>query len=73
VLLCLQILDLGIETESELDGVMRLVFEKAIAEPGFSVTYAQLCHKLSKVLSAHTIATTATGCDFTTPQLKYLP
>ncbi|XP_070561579.1 uncharacterized protein [Ptychodera flava] len=38
-----QVLDLPIDTEDRLKGVIDLVFEKAISEPGFSVAYANLC------------------------------
>lgn len=44
-----QVLELPVKTERDLDGIMNLVFEKAITEPAFSVTYAALCQKLAKV------------------------
>ena len=46
----LQILKLPVKSERDLNGIMNLVFEKAIAEPGFSVTYASLCQNLAQVL-----------------------
>lgn len=44
-----QILDLPVKTEKNLTSVMGLVFDKAVTEPGFSTTYAQLCHSIAKV------------------------
>lgn len=42
------------ETEEDLDGIMNLVFEKAVTETGFSVTYAKLCQRIAKVcLASH--------------------
>ncbi|XP_070561587.1 eukaryotic translation initiation factor 4 gamma 3-like isoform X5 [Ptychodera flava] len=41
-----QVLDLPIDTEDRLKGVIDLVFEKAISEPGFSVAYANMCRCL---------------------------
>ena len=49
--LCWQVLALPVSSESDLIGIVGLVAEKAIAEPAFSVTYANLCNKLSKVTS----------------------
>lgn len=43
-----QIKGFNIDTAERLNGVIELVFEKAIDEPNFSVAYAQLCHKLSE-------------------------
>lgn len=43
-----QIKSFNIDTAERLNGVIELVFEKAIDEPNFSVAYAQLCHKLSE-------------------------
>mmetsp|Transcript_13925 Transcript_13925/g.16778 ORF Transcript_13925/g.16778 Transcript_13925/m.16778 type:complete len:782 (+) Transcript_13925:82-2427(+) len=45
-----QLLALGIETAELLQGVISLVFDKAVAEPGFCTTYAKLCVRLSKAL-----------------------
>ncbi|XP_064642911.1 eukaryotic translation initiation factor 4 gamma 1-like isoform X3 [Lineus longissimus] len=38
-----QILELQIDTEEKLKGVIDLIFEKAIDEPNFSVPYAHMC------------------------------
>ncbi|XP_053379539.1 eukaryotic translation initiation factor 4 gamma 1-like [Mercenaria mercenaria] len=38
---------LPIDSENKLKGVIDLVFEKAISEPGFSVAYANMCRCLS--------------------------
>ncbi|XP_029945098.1 eukaryotic translation initiation factor 4 gamma 3-like [Salarias fasciatus] len=42
-----QVLELNIDSEERLNGVVDLVFEKAIDEPSFSVMYGQLCHRLA--------------------------
>lgn len=46
---------LPIDTQSRMEGVIDLVFEKAIDEPNFSEAYANMCSKLSllKVPSNH--------------------
>ncbi|XP_034023700.1 eukaryotic translation initiation factor 4 gamma 1-like isoform X2 [Thalassophryne amazonica] len=38
-----QVMDLTIDTEERLKGVIDLTFEKAISEPDFSVAYANMC------------------------------
>ncbi|GBP96481.1 Eukaryotic translation initiation factor 4 gamma 1 [Eumeta japonica] len=40
---------LEIDTQTRLEGVIDLVFEKAIDEPNFSEAYASMCQKLSKL------------------------
>lgn len=40
---------LEIDTQKRLEGVIDLVFEKAIDEPNFSKAYAAMCNKLSKL------------------------
>nr|XP_046168180.1 eukaryotic translation initiation factor 4 gamma 3-like isoform X13 [Oncorhynchus gorbuscha] len=42
-----QVTDLTIDTEERLKGVIDLVFEKAIDEPGFSVAYGNMCRCLT--------------------------
>ncbi|XP_051517230.1 eukaryotic translation initiation factor 4 gamma 3-like isoform X3 [Myxocyprinus asiaticus] len=42
-----QVTDLTIDTEERLKGVIDLVFEKAIDEPGFSVAYGNMCSCLA--------------------------
>ncbi|XP_040279491.1 eukaryotic translation initiation factor 4 gamma 3 isoform X2 [Bufo bufo] len=42
-----QVMDLTVDTEERLKGVIDLVFEKAIDEPGFSVAYANMCRCLA--------------------------
>lgn len=42
-----QVRDLQIDTEERLQGVIDLVFEKAVDEPNFSVAYALMCRELA--------------------------
>ncbi|XP_072011441.1 eukaryotic translation initiation factor 4 gamma 3 isoform X8 [Engystomops pustulosus] len=42
-----QVMDLTVDTEERLKGVIDLVFEKAIDEPSFSVAYANMCRCLA--------------------------
>uniref|UniRef100_A0A3P9IPM7 Eukaryotic translation initiation factor 4 gamma 1 n=1 Tax=Oryzias latipes TaxID=8090 RepID=A0A3P9IPM7_ORYLA len=42
-----QVMELTIDTEERLKGVIDLTFEKAISEPDFSVAYANMCRCLS--------------------------
>ncbi|XP_033113712.1 eukaryotic translation initiation factor 4 gamma 3-like isoform X2 [Anneissia japonica] len=44
-----QALELQINTEERLKGVIDLVFEKALSEPNFSVAYAHMCRMLSQI------------------------
>ena len=44
-----QVMDLTIDTEERLNGVIDLVFEKAIDEPSFSVAYGNMCCCLATV------------------------
>ncbi|NXU69944.1 IF4G1 factor, partial [Horornis vulcanius] len=44
-----QVMELSIDTEERLKGVIDLVFEKAISEPNFSVAYANMCRCLMGV------------------------
>ena len=44
--LSLELLNVGIETNTILHGVILLIFEKALDEPKYSSMYAQLCHQL---------------------------
>ncbi|XP_053290777.1 eukaryotic translation initiation factor 4 gamma 3 [Pleuronectes platessa] len=44
-----QVWDLTIDTEERLKGVVDLVFEKAIDEPSFSVTYGNMCSCLAEL------------------------
>ncbi|XP_052081892.1 eukaryotic translation initiation factor 4 gamma 1-like isoform X1 [Mytilus californianus] len=44
-----QMSELEITSEDHLQGVANLVFEKAIAEPGFSVAYASMCRYLTQI------------------------
>lgn len=39
--------NLEINTQKRLEGVIDLIFEKAIDEPNFSEAYAAMCNKLS--------------------------
>ncbi|XP_056399551.1 eukaryotic translation initiation factor 4 gamma 3 isoform X5 [Hyla sarda] len=42
-----QVMDLTVDTDERLKGVIDLVFEKAIDEPSFSVAYANMCRCLA--------------------------
>ncbi|XP_048581681.1 eukaryotic translation initiation factor 4 gamma 1-like isoform X2 [Nematostella vectensis] len=41
-----QVMELEIDTSEKLEGIIDIIFEKAISEPGFSVAYANLCRCL---------------------------
>ncbi|XP_046811475.1 eukaryotic translation initiation factor 4G isoform X1 [Lucilia cuprina] len=47
-----EIIKLKIDTMEKMEAVMILVFEKAIDEPNFSVSYASLCHRLINEVKA---------------------
>lgn len=47
-----QVMELDIDTEERLKGVIDLIFEKAISEPNFSVAYANMCRCLTGVSCA---------------------
>lgn len=47
-----QVMELTIDTEERLKGVIDLTFEKAISEPDFSVAYANMCRCLIGVSAA---------------------
>ncbi|XP_016976409.1 eukaryotic translation initiation factor 4 gamma 3 isoform X2 [Drosophila rhopaloa] len=47
-----EIVKLKIDTPDKMDEVIVLVFEKAIDEPNFSVSYARLCHRLISEVKA---------------------
>lgn len=47
-----QVMELSINTEERLKGVIDLIFEKAISEPNFSVAYANMCRCLMGVSAA---------------------
>ncbi|XP_061178950.1 eukaryotic translation initiation factor 4 gamma 2-like [Saccostrea echinata] len=44
--LSLELLNVGIESQVILRGIILLIFEKALDEPKYSSMYAQLCHQL---------------------------
>ncbi|XP_067934245.1 eukaryotic translation initiation factor 4 gamma 2-like [Watersipora subatra] len=46
--LSLELLNVGIDSEVTLRGLIILIFDKAVDEPKFSSLYAQLCERLSK-------------------------
>lgn len=52
-----QVMELTIDTEERLKGVIDLTFEKAISEPDFSVAYANMCRCLMGVSDDHTCDT----------------
>ncbi|XP_065364340.1 eukaryotic translation initiation factor 4 gamma 3-like [Calliphora vicina] len=47
-----EIIKLKIDNMEKMEAVMILVFEKAIDEPNFSVSYASLCHRLINEVKA---------------------
>ncbi|MBN3296655.1 IF4G1 factor, partial [Amia calva] len=47
-LMC-QVNELTIDTEQRLQGVVELIFEKAISEPNFSASYANMCQCLLRL------------------------
>lgn len=51
-LLVEQVKTYKIDTSERLDGVISLVFEKAISEPKFAPTYANLCHRVATITTA---------------------
>ncbi|NXF34228.1 IF4G1 factor, partial [Nyctibius bracteatus] len=55
-----QVMELSIDTEERLKGVIDLVFEKAISEPNFSVAYANMCRCLMGLKVPTTDKPTAT-------------
>ncbi|KAL5007496.1 hypothetical protein ScPMuIL_016302 [Solemya velum] len=44
--LSLELLNVGIDSQVILKGIILLIFEKALDEPKYSSMYAQLCHRL---------------------------
>ncbi|KAG7457400.1 eukaryotic translation initiation factor 4 gamma 1-like isoform X1 [Solea senegalensis] len=55
--------ELMIDTEERLKGAIDLIFEKAISEPHFSVTYAKMCHCLME-LKVPPSRTSGVNADF---------
>ncbi|XP_058493906.1 eukaryotic translation initiation factor 4 gamma 1-like [Solea solea] len=55
--------ELMIDTEERLKGAIDLIFEKAISEPHFSVTYAKMCHCLME-LKVSSSRTPGVNADF---------
>lgn len=51
-LLVEQVKTYKIDTSERLDGVISLVFEKAISEPKFAPTYANLCKEVANITTA---------------------
>jgi hypothetical protein len=47
--LAIAVTDLNIDTEAKLGEVIDIVFAKALAEPGYCVTYGQMCSHLKKI------------------------
>ncbi|CAD5115592.1 DgyrCDS4553 [Dimorphilus gyrociliatus] len=56
--------ELEINSESRMVGVIKLIFQKAIDEPAFSVAYANLCKSLSNILT-NTKMQSKEGKEFT--------
>ncbi|KAG5666407.1 hypothetical protein PVAND_014436 [Polypedilum vanderplanki] len=49
-----QVRTFKIDTSERLDGVINLLFEKAISEPKFAPTYAQLCNEIANIQTVST-------------------
>lgn len=56
-----EIMKLKIDTIDKMEAVMILVFEKAIDEPNFSVSYASLCHRLINEVKARDVERMESG------------
>lgn len=56
--------ELEINSENRMVGVIKLIFQKAIDEPAFSVAYANLCKSLSNILT-NTKMQSKEGKEFT--------
>lgn len=46
-----QVKQYEIDTEERLDGCIKILFEKAIMEPNFTDTYAQMCKELGAIIT----------------------
>ncbi|XP_078463377.1 eukaryotic translation initiation factor 4 gamma 2 [Lampetra fluviatilis] len=46
--LCLELLNVGIDSKLILKGIILLIFEKALEEPKYSSLYSQLCQRLAE-------------------------
>lgn len=55
---------LEINTQARLEGVIDLVFEKAIDEPNFSEAYAAMCSKLSMLKVIEIIIEHGFNCGY---------
>lgn len=44
-----QVTELQIDTKERMDGVIHLVFEKAVDEPNFALSYAMMCKELQNM------------------------
>lgn len=51
-----QVKEYEINTEERLDGCIKILFEKAIMEPNFTDTYAQMCKELGTIIKIETSA-----------------
>lgn len=49
-----QVKQYEIDTEERLDGCIKILFEKAIMEPNFTDTYAQMCKELGTIIKIET-------------------
>ncbi|XP_011502428.1 PREDICTED: eukaryotic translation initiation factor 4 gamma 3-like [Ceratosolen solmsi marchali] len=59
-----QVRELEIDTQEKLQGVIDLVFEKAVDEPNFSVAYALMCKELSNMQVAGADSEDCTVANF---------
>lgn len=66
-----QMCSFNIDTMAKLNGVIELVFEKAIDEPNFSVAYARLCRSVSDKWLAGDAADEATAAANTEHQVQF--
>ncbi|XP_033646152.1 eukaryotic translation initiation factor 4 gamma 2-like [Asterias rubens] len=46
--LCLELINIGIDSKQVLSGIILLIFDKALEEPKYSTVYAQLCKRLDE-------------------------
>ncbi|XP_041844545.1 eukaryotic translation initiation factor 4 gamma 2a [Melanotaenia boesemani] len=46
--LCLELLNVGVDSKLVLKGIILLIVDKALEEPKYSQLYAQLCHRLAE-------------------------